>query len=201
MNKTFLDPFPALETSRLTLRALTMEDAPAMHRLRSDKEVMRLIDRPLTDSVESAEQLIESIFAAQDNGEAVMWAITLKGDSEMVGVICLVSIEEEHRRCHVGYLLDPKLHRQGLMSEALVRVVEFGFNQLDLHKIMASVNALNSRSIGLLERNGFVREAHYRQHYFWNGQFIDTIELACFSPSAKQAIESRLHNPISDVHA
>ena len=48
-------PFPTLETERLLLRQMTLADAPALHRLRSDKAVMQYINRPLTQTVEEAE--------------------------------------------------------------------------------------------------------------------------------------------------
>ena len=196
-----MEPFPTLNTARLTLRALNVDDANAMHRLRSNREVMRLLDRPMTQSAEEATQLIEQVFESQEQGTAIMWAMTLKDDPTMIGCICFVRIESEHSRTEVGYLLDPEFHRQGLMSEALTRVIEFGFGELEFHKIMACTNPLNEASIGLLEKHGFTREACYRQHYFWNGKFIDTIEMARYSPAAERAMKERMTDPIRDVHA
>ena len=86
------------------------------------------------------------------------------------------------------------------MSEALNCVVKYGFAEIEFRKIMASVNALNAASIGLLEKNGFVREAFFRQHYFWNGHYIDVMELARYSPAAIAAIKDGKVNPIVDVH-
>ena len=130
-----------------------------------------------------------------------MWAMTLKDDPTMIGCICFVRIESEHSRTEVGYLLEPEYHRRGLMSEALTRVLQYGFAELEFHKIMACTNPLNAASIRLLEKYGFVREAFYQQHYFWNGRFLDTVELAKYSPAAELAIEARKFDPILDVHA
>jgi ribosomal-protein-alanine N-acetyltransferase len=201
MKDLIFEPFPVLNTARLNLRALNVDDAEAMHRLRSNREVMRLLDRPMTKTVEEATQLIEKVFESQKQGTAIMWAMTLKNDPTMIGCICFVRTEAEHSRTEVGYLLDPGFHRQGLMSEALAQVIDFGFAELAFHKIMASTNSLNEASIGLLEKHGFTREACYRQHYFWNGRFIDTVEMARYSPAAERAIQERKTDPIRDVHA
>ena len=201
MKKLKLDPFPNLETDRLNLRALQLSDAEAMHRLRSNREVMRLTERSLTQSVEDAAKLIEIVFESQAQGTAVMWAMALKSEPTMIGCVCFVRTDFENSRTEIGYLLDPKYHRQGLMSEALACVVDFGFDEWELHKIMASTNALNEASIGLLEKNGFTREACFRQHYFWNGRFIDSVELAKYSPKAELAIQESMINPVRDIHA
>lgn len=201
MKKLVFEPFPNLSTTRLQLRELSIDDADSMYRLRSSREVMKLLDRPMTQTVEEAAQLIEKTFESQKQSTAIMWAMTLKNDPTMIGCICFVRIEAEHSRTEVGYLLHPEFHRQGLMSEALAQVIKFGFEELDFHKIMASTNSLNEASIGLLEKHEFTREAFYRQHFFWNGRFIDTVEMARYSPAAERAIKERMADPIRDVHA
>jgi ribosomal-protein-alanine N-acetyltransferase len=201
MKDLIFDPFPVLYTARLNLRALNIDDAESMHQLRSSREVMKLLDRPMTQTVEEAAELIETVFESQKQGTAIMWAMTLKNDPTMIGCICFVRTEAEHNRTEVGYLLNPQFHRQGLMSEALARVIEYGFDELEFHKIMASTNSLNEASIGLLEKHGFTREAFYRQHFFWNGRFIDTVEMARYSPAAERTIKERMTDPIRDVHA
>lgn len=201
MKQLVIDPFPDLKTGRLVLRGLTVEDAEAMHRLRSNREVMRLTDRPLTRSIDEAESLIESVLESQRQRNAIMWAMSLHGNPLMIGCICLIRMEPDHHRAEVGYLLDPKFHRLGFMSEALSEVVEFGFRELEFHKITASTHPQNQPSIGLLRKHGFVEEALFRQHYFWNGQFLDSVVLARYSPEAERKIRERQINPVEDVHA
>ena len=61
------------------------------------------------------------------------------------------------------------------MSEALLKVIEFGFNEFKLHSIMGNVNPQNKRSIKLLEKYGFKKEAHFREDYLYNGKYLDSI--------------------------
>ena len=60
------------------------------------------------------------------------------------------------------------------MQEAFNKVLEFGFNSMNLHSIEANVNPENKASIKLLERNNFIREAYFRENYFFDGKFLDT---------------------------
>ncbi len=60
------------------------------------------------------------------------------------------------------------------MNETFKTLIEFGFNNLQLHSIEANVNPLNQQSIKLLERVGFKKEAHFRQNFFHNGKFMDS---------------------------
>lgn len=54
---------------------------------------------------------------------------------------------------------------------------------MHLHSIDAIVNPANADSVKLLERNGFVREAYFREDYFWNGQFLDTAVYSKLAPA------------------
>ncbi|HYG53167.1 MAG TPA: GNAT family N-acetyltransferase, partial [Flavobacteriales bacterium] len=78
MLEVHFDPFPQLETHRLYLRKMELADAPAMFAMRSDKEVMHYIPRPLAKTVEDAAELILKMNTAIANTELVNWGICLK---------------------------------------------------------------------------------------------------------------------------
>jgi ribosomal-protein-alanine N-acetyltransferase len=61
------------------------------------------------------------------------------------------------------------------MQEALLKVINYGFKVINLHSIEANVNPGNAASIKLLEKNKFVREAYFKENYFYNGKFLDTV--------------------------
>ncbi|MES1219030.1 MAG: GNAT family N-acetyltransferase, partial [Bacteroidota bacterium] len=67
-------PFPLLYTERLILRQVTPADAPDLFLLRSDKEVMKYIDRPLQTTVQDALLLIQKINDSLDIDESITWA-------------------------------------------------------------------------------------------------------------------------------
>jgi len=71
-------------------------------------------------------------------------------------------------------MLDPDFWGKGIMKEALLAAIDFGFNQMNLHSIEAHINPDNTASGMLLEKVGFVREAYFKEDFFFRGEFIDT---------------------------
>lgn len=169
------NPFPVLETERLLLRKTTTADVNELYYLRSSEEVMRYIDRPRPKSTDDILQLIEKIRTMIVSDEGIEWAITLKGDPTFIGTISFHRLIKEHYRAEIGYLLHPGHHGKGIMDEATKAVTAFGFRNMGLHSIEAHVNPENIASQKLLERNSFVREAYFKQNYFWNGKFLDSV--------------------------
>jgi [ribosomal protein S5]-alanine N-acetyltransferase len=168
------DPFPIIKTERLILRDIKDADANELFHLRSDKNVMQFIDRPLAETIDDALKLIKIISDGYNNKESITWAITLKDYSELIGTIGFWRIEKEHYRAEIGYLLNPVHQGKGIMQEAIKVVLQYGFETMKLHSVEANVNPSNTASIKLLEKNGFVREGYFRENYFYNGQFLDS---------------------------
>jgi ribosomal-protein-alanine N-acetyltransferase len=169
-----LNPFPVLATARLLLREISKEDAKEIFFLRSDKQVLRFLDRAPAASITEAIQWIQMINDSTKKNEVVTWAITLKDEPTLIGTITFWNIKKEHYRAEIGYVLHPAHHGKGLMQEAMTAVLDYGFENLKLHSVEANVNPQNQASIKLLEKNQFAREAYYRENYYYNGKFLDS---------------------------
>jgi ribosomal-protein-alanine N-acetyltransferase len=168
-------PFPLITTKRLLLGQIEMSDAPDILALRSNEKVMRYIDKENTKTIEEAEALIKRINDDASNNEAITWGISLKeAPGKLVGTIGFWRMIKPHYRAEVGYMLHPDLWGKGMMDEALKAVIDFGFNTIQLHSIEAHINPNNAASAGILEKNGFVREAYFKEDYFFRGQFLDS---------------------------
>lgn len=179
-------PFPELYTQRLELKQITPADATALFQLRSNKEVMKYIDRPPAQTLDEAFTHIATLTDFLQKNEGITWGIYLKEGSQLVGNIAFWRFEKEHYRAEIGYMLHPSVHGKGFMHEALQTVLQYGFKTLNLHSVEANVNPANAASIRLLERNGFVREAYFRENYFYNGQFVDSAVYALLAPKNSQ---------------
>lgn len=181
-------PFPTLETERLLLRQMTLADAPALHRLRSDKAVMQYINRPLTQTVEEAEGWVNVVIDNVSKNEGITWAICLKeAPGEHVGNIGIWRIDKANYRGEVGYMLEPSLQGKGIMYEALLKVVDFGFREIRLHSLEGHIDPRNGASAALLKKAGFVQEAYYRENCFHNGVFSDTAVYSLLTPIRSEA--------------
>ena len=71
-------------------------------------------------------------------------------------------------------MLDPAFWGKGFMKEALIAVLDFGFRKLGLHSFQANINPENERSGKLLKQLGFVKEAYFRENYYFNGKYLDS---------------------------
>ena len=169
-------PFPEIETQRLLLRRMTIDDAEVILYLRSNDEVMKYIDRERTKSIEEAKSFIDKIDASLNSNNGVMWGIMLKEKPRtLVGNIGYWRLIKEHYRAEVGYMLHPSFWKKGIMKEALLRVIDFGFAEMHLHSIEANINPGNEASAKLLESTGFIKEAYFKEDFFFDGEFRDTI--------------------------
>jgi [ribosomal protein S5]-alanine N-acetyltransferase len=168
-------PFPPITTERLLLGSIQKEDAPELLLLRSSEKVMQYIDKERTETIEETEVLINRINEDVINNEGITWKISVKENPEkLIGTIGFWRIIKPHYRAEVGYMLHPVFWGKGLMKEALQAVIDFGFTAINLHSIEAHINPGNAASAGLLEKLNFVREAYFKEDYFFRGKFLDS---------------------------
>ena len=149
--QTHFVPFPKLYTARLELRALVPTDAPEIFVFRSDLRMLEFIGRAPAKTVEEAEGWMQTV-----EKETTFWGITLKNSPRLIGTICLWNLAPETATAEIGYVLHPDFWGQGIMQEALVSVVAFGFEVMEARIIEAHLQPGNLRSARLVERNGFV---------------------------------------------
>lgn len=165
------DPFPVFETDRLVLRKISMDDAEELFVLRTNQDAMRYINKPLPKSINEVKELINRM---NEITERIQWAISLKDNPTLIGTIGYHRIEKEHYRAEVGYMILPKYWNKGITSEAMTKVLDFGFNEIGLHTIEANINPANEISQKLLKKFNFIKEGYFRESYFFDGTFLDS---------------------------
>ncbi|MEO8149373.1 MAG: GNAT family N-acetyltransferase [Bacteroidia bacterium] len=170
---TFND-FPILKTERLILRRIIAADAPVIFYMRSNDRVRQYLDSKRFESLEEAIDLIKRNDNLFDENDGVVWAISHKDDNAMIGTIGFWRIAKEHHRAEIGYMLHDDYRGKGIMIEAAKISLKYAFKELKLHSIEANTNPSNASSIKLLERLGFVREAYFKENFYFDGQFLDS---------------------------
>jgi|SRR3970282_784403 len=168
-------PFPNLETERLLLRRVNDNDANEIFALRSNPETMKYIPRPLVKSIDDALEHIAMIDAKIESNEGINWAITYKDNPKLIGIIGHYRIKPENYRAEIGYMLLPEYHGKGIVSEAVKEAINYGFNEMKLHSIEAIIDPENFGSERVLQKCGFVKEAHLKENAFYEGRFLDTV--------------------------
>jgi ribosomal-protein-alanine N-acetyltransferase len=169
------NPFPILFTERLRLRRMTEADAAHFFEMRRDPDIMKYIARPLAKTVDDAVKLIRDTDDAIRRNELINWGITFREEDKVIGTIGFYRMKPEHHRGEIGYMLNPKYHRQGIINEAVETAIKYGFGEMKLHSIEGCIDPRNSASEKVLLKNNFVKEAHYKENYFFEGEYYDSV--------------------------
>lgn len=168
------NPFPVLETERLLLRQVTMDDAPDVLIMRSDINAMKYIGKPISTTLDDARDLIGRIEDGIESNTAIGWGISLKNNHRFIGTIGFHRIDTSNYRAEIGYMLLPEFWNKGVMSEAMNSVLDYGFKTLKFHSIFANIDPDNLRSAAILKKFNFVKEAYFKENFYFNGKFTDT---------------------------
>jgi ribosomal-protein-alanine N-acetyltransferase len=168
--------FPILETERLLLRELAAGDAEAVFRIRGDYEVTRYNIGPAYQTLQQATELIESITGGFRDAIDLRWGITRRSNPQMVIGMCGYNYWSRHdHRASIGYDLARHCWGQGIMTEALHAVIQFGFGQMDLNRIEADSDIRNLASHRVLGKLGFKREGLLREQFYDGDGYYDLV--------------------------
>lgn len=157
MKNIVFTPFPILVTTRLILRQLVMEDEHEIFTLRSDREINKYLDRQLSVTIDDARNFINKVNENINNNNSVYWAITLADTNRLVGTVCLFGFSIEKAKCEIGYELLTNFQGQGIMKEAIEKVIDYAFNTFNVQKMEAFLHRDNQSSINLLQKLSFKR--------------------------------------------
>lgn len=101
--------------------------------------------------------------------------VVLKQTGELVGTLGFHGLVPRDRRAEIGYDLVSEHWGKGIMTEAVRELVRYGFEEMGLNRIEATVDSENERSIRLLERVCFLKEGCLREKHYYKGRFHDIL--------------------------
>jgi len=163
--------FKPLTTGRLILRRLEMGDSADFYRYRSRLEVCEFQTfRPR--SIKEAEAFIKCLAETPDIlGTWFQLAVCLKEDNSLIGDIGLNFWAEA--QAEIAYTIDPEYQGLGYATEAVSAVLHYLFADLGKHRIIASVDPRNEKSLNLLNMMGMRKEGHFRKSIRMDGIWAD----------------------------
>jgi ribosomal-protein-alanine N-acetyltransferase len=168
-----------LETTRLTLREFEMGDWRATQAYESDPKVVRYQSFDVMSEAESRAYIERSIEDRESESRRVYdLAICHRQSGELIGRIGICHSRPEFSEGTLWYLLRRDCWGKGLMTEAVRRMLDLGFCDLAMRRIVADTDPANIGSIRVLEKCGFRQEAHHRSNLFLKGRWCDSLEFA-----------------------
>ncbi|MFY3790881.1 GNAT family N-acetyltransferase [Ureibacillus sp. MALMAid1270] len=166
--------FPTLETDRLVLSEITGDDATNIFACFSNEHVTRFYGLESLETIEQAKTMVDFFAKSFEEKRGIRWGIEIKGQQGIIGTIGFNAWSPKHKRAEIGYEIHPDHWRKGFTSEAVIKVIEYGFDVLGLTRIGAVVFIENEASNHLLEKVGFQKEGILRDYMYQNGEVHDT---------------------------
>lgn len=160
-----------LQEGDIVLRPYTLDDAPDLAKIANNSKIadnMRdLFPHPY--SLSDAKSFIKRMLNEEMLG---VYAIIYKGN--LVGSIGLhPQIDVYIKTAELGYYLDEKYWKKGIISRSIAIIIKYGFESLHLERIFAGVFENNKASMRVLEKNGFILECIKRKAIFKNDKILD----------------------------
>ena len=171
--------FDALGTERLILRRFNDADLSPFLAYLNDPLVARYQSWE-SYTAEAAQAAIDVQRNLEPGvpGKWFTFALELKETGALVGHVALSVREESGQQAEIGFTLARAFHGQGLACEAARRVLDYAFDELDLHRVIAVTDCENASSVALLERLGMRREGHFIQNIWFKGKWGDEYQYA-----------------------
>jgi ribosomal-protein-alanine N-acetyltransferase len=153
---------PLIGTERLLIRSFAPSDW---------KDVWEYLSDPLTYVFEPGEPLSEeqARFLSEERSKSHEFlAVELRQKHKVIGHLSFYQIDREDLHTwELGYIFNPSYQMQGYATESVRAIVQYGFGELHVHRIVANCNPENIASWRVLEKAGFVREGLQRKNIYF----------------------------------
>ena len=165
-----------IATDQLVLREFVTEDWPAVLAFQRDPRYLRFspwADRTGAEVRDFVQMFVDQ--QAERPRRKFQLAITLPDGGRLIGNCGIRRKPDSDWEADIGYELAPEHWRRGYATEAALALVEFGFRELELHRISSWCIADNAASARVLERVGLRAEGRLREHEYFKGRWWDTL--------------------------
>ena len=162
---------PTLYTERLSLRAMHVIDAEDMFDYARRPEVTEYLLWSEHKDITFTRDYLYYIGRRYALGDFYDWAIIDRESRKMIGTCGFTRIDTANNSAEIGYVLNPDFHRRGFGSEAVRRILKFGFEELGLNRIEARFMQGNEASLALMMSVGMTFEGYMRDLVFVKGSY------------------------------
>nr|WP_162990670.1 GNAT family N-acetyltransferase/HAD family hydrolase [Maliibacterium massiliense] len=162
-----------LETPRLLLRALQLDDAQDVFAYGSDPEVARYMLWSAHRDMRDTYAFLNEAARQVAGGEILHWGIEEKASGRLIGSCSLILVSQKHRRMEMGYCLRRSAWHRGYMTEACQAMLRYAFISLGMARVQANYMVENHASGRVMQRLGMRFEGTLTHYYQCKGQWWD----------------------------
>ncbi|MGG0657627.1 GNAT family N-acetyltransferase [Rummeliibacillus pycnus] len=164
---------PILETERLILRKVTLEDIEDMYLYGSNGEVSKYVTWNTHETISDTKDFVEIVLNKYENKQVSPWEIEYKENGKFIGTIDFVWWQPNHKTAEIGYVISKDYRGKGLTTEVAKEIIKFGFKEMDLVRIQARCFVENIGSARVMEKTGMSFEGIIRKAIFAKGKHQD----------------------------
>ncbi len=161
-----------IEGKKVSLRPVEERDYPLVHAWMNHPEVWRYMDYELPFSLADVKEDIE-----RSRKEGQPFVIEVK--DRPIGRIGLNQFRRRDRICGLYMFVgEPAFWGQGYAGDAVMALLDYAFDRLDLNQVELWTLADNNRALAMYAKCGFVEEARLRQRSFKQGRWVDHVVMS-----------------------
>lgn len=163
-----------LLTERLRLREFMMDDLDEVHKYASDPEVSQYMEWG-PNTLDETFAFVEGAVDSQSENPRKKFELAI--EHPLNGVIggCGIYVQNvDNKIAEIGYCLNRDYWGKGYGTEVASLLIEFGFNDLKMHRIVATCDPENIGSWKIMEKNGMTREGVLRENKIIRGKWRDS---------------------------
>jgi [ribosomal protein S5]-alanine N-acetyltransferase len=164
---------PTLETERVILRKITLSDVDDVFEYASDNNVSRYTTWESHKTIEDTLAFLNVVINKYENMQPSDWGIVDKETNKFIGTCGWVYWNVVHNRAEIGYALSRSFWNKGLMTEAVEKVIDFGFNHMNLNRVEARCNVVNGGSERVMQKVGMKYEGLVREQMLIKGSYVN----------------------------
>ena len=156
---------PNLKTERLLLKPVSENDIENVFKLQSLEETARFNTSGIPINIDETRKIVENwiIENNKENTQKFTFIIELTETQEFIGLIGINLGKPHYKNAEIWIQFDYRFWNKGFATESARKILDFGFDDLKLHRIEAGCAIENIGSINVLEKVGMLREAHTRK--------------------------------------
>lgn len=185
LNQAAISSPSEIITERLCLRPITDDMKENVFIGHSDFEVRHWMKMPTLDTSEKKIKWWKKFATDRSEGKVVQWGCFDLQLGHYIGLMTTKDIDAYHRRAEIGYSILKPYWGKGYGREAVGAMVNYGWQQIGFHTLMATILPFNKGSQRIVEGLGFSREGYFPDAHYYENQFYDILQYSCINPSHK----------------
>lgn len=164
-----------IETNRLILRPINLDDKNEIFKYRSDTQTNKY-QGWIPKTIDDVENFIGK--TSRQINEPETWfqfVIIEKERQKLIGDLGIHFFDSENKQVEIGCTLNKDFQNKGYATESVKCIIDYLFKNLNKHRIITSIDPDNKNSIRLVERIGFRKEGHFVESLMINGKWVDDL--------------------------